>query len=234
VIAAGERVELRVADTGVGIAADKLQRLFTPFDRLGAEASGTEGTGLGLTLSKHLVEAMGGVLTVDSRPGAGSTFSVWLPAAEAPMDVALPRPWAPASPSAPAEDARAVVLYIEDNLANLRLVEQILARRPAVRLVSAMQGRVGRELAAEHRPQLILLDQHLPDENGDVVLQRLAEDPRTRDIPVIMLSADANPRQIQRLRELGARDYLTKPLDVRRLLALLDDVLLGRAAAPPA
>ncbi len=234
VVPAGERIELRVTDTGVGIAADKLERLFTPFDRLGAEASGTEGTGLGLTLSKHLVEAMGGVLTVDSRPGVGSTFSVGLPAAEAPVDVALPRPWAPASPSAPAEATRAVVLYIEDNLANLRLVEQILARRPAVRLVSAMQGRVGRELAAQHRPQLILLDQHLPDENGDVVLQRLAEDPRTRDIPVIVLSADANPRQIQRLRELGARDYLTKPLDVRRLLALLDDVLLGRAATPPA
>jgi CheY-like chemotaxis protein len=194
---------------------------------------GVEGIGLGLALSKHLVDAMSGTLAVESQPGAGSTFSVELPVAAPPLETALPRPWS-AMAGAAGAGPRAVVLYIEDNLSNLRLVEQILARRPGVRLVSAMQGRVGVDLACEHRPHIILLDQHLPDVNGDVVLQRLAADPRTREIPVVMLSADASPRQVQRLRDLGARDYLTKPLEVQRLLAVIDAALLGAAAAPPA
>ncbi len=218
-------LQVRVTDTGPGIAPDKLERLFTPFDRLGAETGGVEGTGLGLTLSKHLVEAMGGVLRVDSRVGVGSTFSVELSIAEAAVQ-RLPRPWP--APVVEASLAAAVVLYIEDNLSNLRLVERILDSRPGIRLMSAMQGRVGVDLAREHRPDLILLDQHLPDIQGDAIIGILKDDDRTRAIPIVILSADASPRQIQRLREAGALDYLTKPLDVSRVLAVIDEVVAGR------
>src|SRR6185503_5315181 len=126
VAVAGDRVEIRVGDTGAGIPAEKLSRLFTPFDRLGAEATGIPGTGLGLTLSRHLVEVMGGALRVESAVGVGSTFTVTLPKTSAPLEAALPRPWAPAP--AAAQTPSASVLYIEDNLANLRLVERVLAR----------------------------------------------------------------------------------------------------------
>ena len=115
-----------------------------------------------------------------------------------------------------------VVLYIEDNVSNLRLVEQVLGRRPQTTLLSAMQGQLGLELAREHRPDLILLDLHLPEVPGDEVLRRLLEEPRTRGIPVVILSADATPGQMERLLAAGAQTYLTKPLDVRQLLALVD------------
>jgi len=119
------------------------------------------------------------------------------------------------------------VLYIEDNLSNLRLLERILARRPGVTLLSAMQGSRGIELARDHQPDLIILDLHLPDLPGSDVLARLSADPRTRGIPVVILSADATPGQIKRLLEQGAREYLTKPLDIRQVLALVDDTLVN-------
>jgi CheY-like chemotaxis protein len=115
-----------------------------------------------------------------------------------------------------------IVVHIEDNLANLELVERILAKRPAIRLVAALQGRLGIELTREHRPDLILLDLHLPDISGEQVLRTLRDDPATAAIPVVMLSADATPGQIQRLLGAGARSYLTKPLDVQALLDLID------------
>jgi len=117
------------------------------------------------------------------------------------------------------------VLYIEDNSSNLRLMEHIMANRPQTRLLAAMQGQLGFELAQEHRPDLILLDLHLPDIRGDEVLRLLHHDPRTRSIPVVMVSADATPGQIERLLAAGATDYLTKPLDVRKFLQLLDRLL---------
>ncbi|MGH2375336.1 MAG: response regulator [bacterium] len=117
------------------------------------------------------------------------------------------------------------VLYIEDNLSNLALVQRILARRPEVRLIEAMQGQAGLHLAREHRPDLILLDLHLPDIQGDEVLRQIKEDPATCGIPVVIISADATRSQIERLLAAGARDYFTKPLDVKRLLALLDEIV---------
>jgi PAS domain S-box-containing protein len=222
---AGGRLRILVTDTGPGIAPGKLERLFTPFDRLGAEATGVEGTGLGLALSKHLVDAMGGTLDVTSQVGVGSTFAVELPLTAAPVDTLERRGASPTvRPEARAEarEARMVVLYIEDNLSNLRLIEQMLARRPRATLLSAMQGRLGLDLAREHRPDLVLLDLHLPDVPGEEVLRRLLDEPRTREIPVIILSADATPGQVERLLAAGAQAYLTKPLDVRQLLALVD------------
>jgi signal transduction histidine kinase/CheY-like chemotaxis protein len=222
-------VEIRVTDTGRGIAAEDLARLFTPFERLGAESGTVEGTGLGLAVSRQLAEAMSGAIRVDSTPGVGSTFTLELPVAAAPEA----SPGAPPPPAAGAPDGIAgVVLYIEDNLANVQLVERVVDLRPRARLLSAMQGLLGLDLAREHRPDLILLDLHLPDVSGEDVLRRLGDDPRTRDIPVVVLSADATPREIERLRATGARAYLTKPFDVRELLALLDEHL-GAAGAPP-
>ncbi len=220
------RLRINITDTGLGLAPERMARLFTPFERLGAEQAGVEGTGLGLALSKGLVEAMGGTLGVESTPGTGSTFSVELPIVEGPvqrlerMGVGMP-----AAAELEAPQKAQIVLYIEDNLSNLKLVQRLLAHRPQVRLLPAMQGRLGLDLAREHRPHLILLDLHLPDVPGDEILRRLREDPETRHIPVVMISADATPGQVERLLAAGARDYLTKPLDVKKFLALLDGAL---------
>ncbi|HUG35314.1 MAG TPA: ATP-binding protein, partial [Candidatus Limnocylindrales bacterium] len=219
-------LQIRVRDTGPGIASDKLDRLFTPFDRLGAEASDVEGTGLGLTLSKHLVEVMGGTMGVESRVGDGSTFSVELPVVP-PPGAALGDIGAHIPLEADGNGRAGVVLYIEDNSANLRLVERVLERRPKMTLLSALQGGLGFELAREHLPDLILLDLHLPDISGEEVLGRLIAEPRTCKIPVVVLSADATPGQVDRLLAAGARAYLTKPLDVRKLLMLLDESMPG-------
>ena len=228
--AGDERVRISVTDTGPGIAAEKLERLFVPFDRLGAEATGVEGTGLGLALSKSLVAAMSGTMDVRSEPGTGSTFSVELAVASAPEAAGLAAVAADGPLAAPARPQ--TILYIEDNLSNLRLVESILSRRPGVTVLSAMQGRVGLDLARHHLPDLVLLDRHLPDIPGEEVFRLLAEDPRTRAIPVVMLSADAILTGVQRLLDAGVRAYLTKPLDVRRLLDVIDETLEARDRRP--
>jgi len=220
------RLRVKVIDTGPGIPADKMDRLFTPFDRLGAEQSEVEGTGLGLSLSKRLAEAMGGTLGIESTPGVGSTFWLELAIVESPLErfenarEPITAPTA-GPPGAPAR----VVLYIEDNFSNLKLIERLLTRRPEIRLIPAVQGRLGVQLAREHRPDLILLDLQLPDISGHDVLRHLREAPETRDIRIIVISADATPGQIDRLIAAGAWRYLTKPLDVKKCLALLDEAL---------
>jgi signal transduction histidine kinase/CheY-like chemotaxis protein len=220
---AGNRLRLTVSDTGIGIPQEKLERLFMPFDRLGAEQTGVEGTGLGLALSKSLVDVMGGTLTVTSVPGVGSSFSIELARAEAATEK-LANTENPSVP-APAGEQAHTLLYIEDNLDNLRLVQRILKHRPGIQLLTAMQGSLGMELARQHRPDLILLDVHLPDLNGSQVLRSLKELTETQRIPVVVVSADATVRQIERLRDAGASDYLTKPIDVPRFLEIIDEAL---------
>lgn len=218
-----DRLRIAVSDEGAGIAPENIRRLFTPFDRLGAEQGEVEGTGLGLALSKRLVEAMGGTIGVESEPGPGSTFFVELPLVEDPQwrheeaGAAEPLP-------VPATGAR-TLLHIEDNPANLKLLERVMARRPQFRLLSAMQGSLGLDLARQHRPDAILLDLTLPDMTGEEVLRRLLEDRRTADTPVVVVSADATLGQIERLLTAGAREYVTKPFDVKRLLDVLDNVM---------
>ena len=221
--AAAGRARIAVADTGSGIAAEMLPRLFVPFDRLGADAVGIEGTGLGLALSKRLVEAMEGALLVDSRVGEGTTFIIDLPGADVPAPV-LDRVDGGAASGAAVAKRRGTLLYIEDNVANLRLFERIVAQRPGLALLSAMQGTRGLELARAHRPGAIVLDLHLPDLPGAEVLARLRDDPATHDIPVVILSADATPGQVSRLLAQGAQKYLTKPVDVSEVLVVLDSL----------
>jgi CheY-like chemotaxis protein/nitrogen-specific signal transduction histidine kinase len=223
--AAAGRVRLTVSDTGPGIAPERMHRLFTPFDRLDTQDLGVEGTGLGLALSKGLVELMGGLVRAESTLGEGSRFIVELPIAQGPARDLKGVPGA--SAPSPESDVRGTVLYIEDNLSNLRLVERIVQRRPGVTLLSAMQGRRGLELARSHQPELIVLDLHLPDMSGQDVLAELRADPATRAIPVAILSADATPSRVTRLVEQGAHAYLTKPVEVTRFLALLDELLVG-------
>jgi CheY-like chemotaxis protein len=203
-----------------------MARLFQPFERLGASAE-IEGTGLGLALSQRLVGAMGGSLAADSHVGEGSTFWLELPQAPPPhpMDGESASHEAPPTPAL--IEHRIHILYVEDNLSNLHLVQRILARRPEAELLVAIQGSLALELAAQHQPDLVLLDLHLPDMPGEEVLQRLRADPRTKDIPVVVVSADATPRQIDRLRAAGAVGYLTKPLDVGPFLSVIDEAFAG-------
>jgi signal transduction histidine kinase len=225
-------VRINVIDTGPGIPDDRLAGVFTPFDRLGAESTGIEGSGIGLALSRRLAEAMGGRLDVATEVGRGSTFWVELPLVEGPVERWERLGGQPARASDNGDGTetgpirvRSRVLHIEDNLANVKLVERILGDREDIEVIAAMHGRLGLELAHELRPALVLLDLHLPDVSGDEVLRELRDDPATASIPVVIVSADATPGQIQRLTAAGAMAYLTKPLDVRELLRLLDEVL---------
>ena len=213
-------LRISVSDTGYGIPPEKIPRLFMPFERLGAEQSEVEGTGLGLVVSKRLAEAMGGTITVHSALGKGSTFSMELPLVESPMERLDWKGTGPlVLPEALGHDH--TVLYIEDNMSNLKLVERILGHSPGVNLRAAQQGGVGLQLAREHSPDLILLDLHLPDMQGDEVLRRLKQDPQTQAIPVVMISADATTPQIERLLAAGASAYLTKPLNVKKFLEII-------------
>jgi CheY-like chemotaxis protein len=222
-------LRIQVTDTGPGIAPDSFHLLFAPFERLGAEQTSVPGTGVGLALSRGLAEAMGGTLDVESTPGRGSTFWVEFPIVESPVKM-----FEEASQRTPRADEGGplTVLHIEDNLANVELVERVLAQRPGVTLIPAMQGRLGVDLARRHHPVLVLLDLNLVDLPGAEVLQLLRDDPLTADIPVAIVSADAMPRQVQRLLSSGAVAYLTKPIDIHRLLELVDDAV-ARATAPP-
>ncbi len=213
-------VRLEVSDTGPGVPPDRLERLFEPFDRLGAEHKGIEGTGLGLALSRSLVEVMGGTLTAANRPVEGASFAVALPAALAPEPtVAAPA----AQPEAVMEAAK--ILYVEDNTANFRLVKELLTSRRPVEILPAIQGRLGVELARRHEPDLILLDLHLPDMGGEVVLAQLKAEPAIARIPVVIVTADATPGRERRLLSAGAFACVTKPFDVPEFLRTVEAAL---------
>lgn len=212
---------IRVSDTGPGIAAEQLGRLFSPFDRLGAERTDADGTGLGLALSKALVEAMGGRITVDSQEGHGSTFSVELDRTDDPGHSVEDDAEGTISPRSVA----GTILCVEDNASNLALIQRVFSHRPGVTVLTASEGLLGVELARQHLPSLVLMDLHLPDISGEEALRILRQDDRTRDIPILVTSADATPARIARLQEAGADEYLTKPLKAKELLDLIDEML---------
>ena len=218
----GEQVRISVADDGPGISAYRIERLFIPFDRLGAEDSEVEGTGLGLALSKGLVEAMDGQLTVESQVGAGTVFHVTLQSADAESPEIVFKTELGSAATLPKKDSHATILYIEDNRANVTLVERVLKFRPNIRMLVSVAGVPGIDMAKTHIPDLILLDLDLPDIHGHEVLRRLKGDESTADIPVVIVSADATHSQVKRLLGDGAHAYLTKPIDVSQLLAAID------------
>jgi signal transduction histidine kinase len=218
-----DKLRTEVADTGPGISEEGLKKLFTPFERLEADRNAVGGTGLGLALCKRMIEAMDGTIGVKSSEGVGSEFYFELPLAESPLGRSIQT--AALSPLSANTSYSGTVLYVEDNLANVRLMQEILLRYPSVRLLEAMQGKLGLELAVTQAPDWILLDMNLPDISGEEVLDALRWEPSTASIPVTVLSADATPTKIQRLMAAGAREYLTKPLDVRQLISLLESTL---------
>ena len=223
------RAIISVSDTGRGIEPQKLEQLYEPFDRLGAANSAIEGTGIGLTITRQLVEIMGGSIDVRSRPEQGSTFEITLPLASATSDAQGDVAPDQMSRSLHAQDGqRATILYIEDNPSNIRLMARALERRKRIRLVTAQNPRRGIELASTHSPDVILLDINLPGMTGYDVFREIRTDPSLREVPVLAVSASAHRRHIERAREAGFTEYFTKPLDLERLLAFLDKLLSER------
>jgi PAS domain S-box-containing protein len=213
-----------VEDSGKGIPSDQLDELFTPFARLGAEQTETEGTGLGLALSRRLAEAMAGDLILQSTSAEGSVFRLDLRCAANPLPGMAEGDGSGAT-AATSGGVAATILYIEDNVTNLTLVETLFESKPSWTTISALQGQAGIDLAIEHRPDLVLLDLHLPDIPGEEVLRRLRADARTERIPVVVISADATGAAMNRLRAAGADDYLTKPLDLDEFLRTVERYL---------
>ncbi len=220
-----------VSDTGPGISPENIERIFLPFERLGAEQTEVEGTGIGLPLARALTDAMNGQLTASSAPGQGSAFTLALP--RAPDLIHVPAPGL--APNALAAGRRAPaaahvsVLYIEDNPANIELVSRFLDSKPNTALSSETSGRAGIERAARDLPDIILLDLHLPDMHGDQVLRELKTEPATAAIPVVILSADASRGVVHRLLASGALAYLTKPIELAKLGRLLDTFATSQA-----
>jgi PAS domain S-box-containing protein len=226
----GEFIRLGVRDTGPGFTDDDKARLFQPFERLGAERTTVPGTGLGLALTRKLVQGMHGTIGVDSERGVGSTF--WIRLNRSPAAAPKPRVRRKPAVAVPMVDCERTVLYVEDNLATIGLMEEVFSMRPQIHLLTAMQGGLTLELAREHHPDLIVLDLHLPDIQGDEVLAQLRADPRTAAIPVVMCSADATERRRKQLIAAGAHAYLTKPVKVQRFLRMLDELLSSIPVIP--
>jgi PAS domain S-box-containing protein len=227
-----ENTRISVTDSGVGLSPENLALLFQPFNRLGQEQpGGVAGTGIGLVVTKRLVELMGGVLGVESTAGAGSVFWCELTSSAAPQLAAESSEvsfdgQAPVSTGEPLH----TLLYVEDNQANMRLVEQIIARRPDIRLLTAVNGRLGIELARSSRPTVILMDVNLPGISGVDAMRILRADPATALIPIIALSANANPRDIELGLKGGFFSYLTKPIKISKFMDTLNAALEFRQA----
>jgi CheY-like chemotaxis protein len=227
------RMRVSIHDTGPGLQPGQLAQLFQAFNRLGQEAGGQEGTGIGLVVAKRLVELMGGAIGVESTVGEGSTFWFELHSSTEPDLAAATAGRAPTTPN-PALGALRLrtLLYVEDNPANLALVQQIIGRHLEMRLITAVNGSLGIELALEHRPEVILMDINLPGINGFEVLKILRSEPATAQIPVIAISANAMPRDISKGEEAGFFRYLTKPIRVDELMDAVNAALeLGRSHA---
>jgi PAS domain S-box-containing protein len=229
------RIRICVKDTGEGLSADKLAQLFQPFNRLGQEASTEEGTGIGLVMTKRLIEMMGGVIGAESVVGAGSVFWIELSltaerAASEGSIAFLPL----ARPQIHSDPPLRTLLYVEDNPANLMLIEDLIARRPDIRLLSAKDADGGIEIARNELPDVILMDINLPGISGIKALKILARDPRTALIPVVALSANAIPRDIEKGLEAGFFRYLTKPIKVEAFMHTLDLALeFAKGTADP-
>ncbi len=236
IVTGKDRVRISVKDTGIGLSPEQLANLFQPFNRLGQEGQQEEGTGIGLVVTRQLVELMGGVIGVESSIGVGTVFWVEFAASEAPQlalenidEVALER-----RSNLGTEKDQPTLLYVEDNPANLSLVEQLIARRGDMRILTAMDGPLGLELARAYLPDVILMDINLPGMGGYEALRLLAADAATCHIPVLALSANAMPRDVEKGLQAGFYRYLTKPIRVREFMEALDEALEYAALHGPA
>ena len=221
-----DSIRISVRDSGHGMGPEKLLQLFQPFNRLGQESGDELGAGIGLVVSKQLVELMGGTIEVESVVGEGSVFWIELSTAPAPPPVVelprvTPEPPPPILDGAPTR----TLLYVEDNLANLKLVEQIIARRPDLRLYTATNGATGIAAALAHQPEVILMDINMPGMSGIEAMEILRRDPSTAHIPIIALSANAMPHDIAKGLEAGFFNYITKPMKVNEFMVALDAAL---------
>jgi signal transduction histidine kinase/ActR/RegA family two-component response regulator len=223
-----ERVRITIQDTGLGLDSNQLEQLFQPFNRLGQEFSTAEGTGIGLVVTKRLVELMGGEIGVASTVGVGSTFWIEMKYAEATKleGVGSMSRLMPPANAGVEKTSQRTLLYVEDNPANLKLVEEIISLRSDLRLLTATDANLGIELARAHCPEVILMDINLPGISGIRALQILSHDPRTACIPVMALTANAMPRDIEKGLQAGFYRYLTKPINMEELLAALDSALV--------
>ncbi len=230
---APDSIRIGIRDTGAGLAPEQLAQLFQPFNRLGREASAEEGTGIGLVVTKRLVDLMGGRIGAESATGVGSVFWIELSRAGAPQFAVQEAERATvARPVLPEGAPLRTLLYVEDNPANLELVEQLIARRPELRLLSAADGTLGIEFARAYLPEVILMDINLPGLSGIEAMKILRADPSTMHIPIIALSANAVPRDIERALEAGFFNYLTKPIKVGEFMDGLDAALSFARNAP--
>jgi CheY-like chemotaxis protein len=218
-----EILRICVQDSGKGLSPEMIAQLFQPFNRLGQEDSAGEGTGIGLVVSKRLVQLMGGEIGMSSNVGLGSIFWIELSLTDSPkLTQTLSQPKEELAIVVPVDSDQRTLLYVEDNQANMDLAEQLIARRPDMRLIGAGDGMHGVLMARQHLPDLILMDINLPGISGLQALKMLQEDSRTRHIPVLALSANALPRDIERGLEAGFFRYLTKPVRVTEFMEALD------------
>ena len=219
-------IRISISDTGPGIAEENRERIFEAFSRLEADEYDVEGTGVGLTLSRALIESMGGVLSFESTIGVGSVFWLELPSVEVSIEQDIVNQENNyVATIVPENQHDYTVLTIEDNVDNLRLIEAALSSQANINMIAALHGELGIDLTLKHKPDLILLDLHLPGISGDVVLARLKANPVSEHIPIIMVSADATQHQIDKLIAAGAYAYLTKPFNIKELLATIDAAL---------
>jgi CheY-like chemotaxis protein/anti-sigma regulatory factor (Ser/Thr protein kinase) len=222
-----ERLTVCIKDTGHGLSPDQLVQLFQPFNRLGQENGKEEGTGIGLVVTKQLIELMGGTISVSSTVGVGSEFTIELIRDVSPRLAngnTMPRELAPQSSEEVADPGR-TLLYVEDNPANLMLVEQIIEGIPNLRMFSATDGNAGVASARTHLPDVILMDINLPGISGTDAMKLLHMDPTTKHIPIIALTANAMLRDIKNGLDAGFFRYLTKPIKINEFLNALDDAL---------
>jgi CheY-like chemotaxis protein len=219
-----KQVRISVTDTGFGITEENISKLFNPFERVGADKTGIEGSGLGLAVSKKLTEAMGGKIGVESEFQKGSTFWVEFPFAEGKRKTGSKQ--GTGDESAMNNEILGTVLYVEDNESNIELIGQaLLDHRPGIVLFSDKDGSQAVRLALEKMPDLILLDLNLPEIQGDEILRQIIQNEKIRHIPVLIVSADAMPGQIKKMLQLGAREYITKPLDINMFLKAVDNYI---------
>jgi CheY-like chemotaxis protein len=234
-VSSPERIRVSVSDTGTGLTPEQITQLFQPFNRLGQEALTEEGTGIGLVVTKRLVELMGGAIGVESNAEKGSTFwfelnSVAMPSLAIAQDDDAELSKSPE----PHTTQPRTVLYVEDDPTNMQLVEQIIARHPDISLLTAVNGKKGIEIARSLRPDAILLDINLPDINGIEVIKTLQAESSTAQIPVIAVSANAMPRDIEKCLKAGFFRYITKPIKINEFMDALNAALKHSGRKPDA